>query len=113
MQADELFTKAARDYVLKRSKAEITDDLEKKRVAGLKEARASGKSVKEQADAAFMIAVYSEDQIKVHKSTQASLVKAKREFGRLLTEEQVAKLPKQLQGLIAASKPVQVQRESC
>ena len=99
-QADEVFGKAVKDYVTKRGRAMITDELEKKQIAAMKEVKSTSKNAREQAKEAFITAGFSDDQTKVFKATQASLNKAKREFGKKLSEEQIDSLPEQLQSLI-------------
>lgn len=100
-KADEVLAKAVKDYVVKRSKAEITDQLQKKQLAAMKAMKTSNKSAREQAKEAFASAGFSEEQVKVFKATQASLNKAKREVGKLLTEEQIESLPETLQAVIS------------
>lgn len=99
-KADEVFGKAIKDYVVKRSKAMITDELQKKQVAAMKEAKASGKSAREQTKAAFTTAGFSDEQVKVFKATQTSLTKAKKDFAKTLTEKQIESLPEQLQAML-------------
>ncbi len=79
----------------------ITDELQKKQLAAMKEAKSSSKSAREQAKAAFVEAGFSEDQVKVFKATQASLNKAKREFAKSLSPEQIQSLPESLQEIIS------------
>ena len=99
-KADEVFGKAVKDYVTKRSRAMITDELQKKQTAAMKEAKSNSKNAREQTKEAFIMAGFNEDQIKVFKATQASLNKAKRDFGKSLSDEQIDSLPEQLQSLI-------------
>lgn len=99
-KADEFFGKAVKDYVTKRSRAMITDELQKKQTAAMKELKSSSKNAREQAKEAFITAGFSEDQIKVFKATYASLNKAKRDFGKTLSDEQIDCLPEPLQSLI-------------
>ncbi len=82
-KADEVFGKAVKDYVTKRSRAMITDELQKKQSAAMKAAKTSGKNAREQAKEAFTTAGFSEEQIKVFKATQASLDKANANLARL------------------------------
>lgn len=100
-QADELFAKAIKDYVVKRSKSEITDDMQKEHAAAMKQLKSGSKSTRDQAKEAFVTAGFSDDQIKVFKATQTSLNKAKREFGKSLTDKQIDLLPESLQAIIS------------
>ena len=99
-RADEVFGKAVKDYVTKRSRAMITDELQKQQTAAMKAAKSSSKNEREQAKEAFITAGFTEEQIKVFKATQASLNKAKRDFGKTLSQEQIGALPEPLQSLI-------------
>ncbi len=99
-RADEVLGNVVKDYVLKRSRVMITDEMLKKHAAALKEAKASESSAKQQTKQAFLNAGFNEDQIKVFKATQTSLDKAKKEFGQSLSDGQIDALPEQLQMLI-------------
>lgn len=99
-KADDVFGKAVKDYIVKRSRAMITDELQKKHATALKEVKSSGKSDREQTKQAFVTAGFSDEQIKVFKATQTSLTKAKKEFAKTLTEKQLEGLPDQLQELV-------------
>lgn len=103
-QADEQFAKAVKSFVLKRDAAKITPEMQKQHAARMKEARSSGKSTKDQATAAFEKAGMDEEQIKVFKSTQAALAKAKRNFAKILDAKQVDKLPQATQKMLAGGK---------
>lgn len=100
-KADEVFGKAVKDYVVKRGKVAITDELQKKHASAVKELKTSGKSAREQAKEAFATAGFDDEQIKVFKATQTSLNRAKRDFGKSLTDEQIDCLPDQLQAIIS------------
>jgi transcriptional regulator of acetoin/glycerol metabolism len=101
-QAEMLFGKATKSFVTRRAEAMITDELQKKYAACLKEA--SGTPAKERAAVAFACAGFNEEQIKVYESTQKALDKAKRDFCNSLTETQIANLPKTLQKSINGEK---------
>lgn len=103
-KADEIFSKAIKDAVVKRSAAKITPEMQRKQAAAVKEARDSGKKGKEQAAAAFDSAGFNEVQIKVFKETQETLTTAKREFAKTLKEEQIKKLPENMQTMLKRSK---------
>ena len=102
-KADEIFTKAIKEVIVKRSAAKITPELQKKQAAAVKEARESGKKGKKQADAAFASAGFTDEQIKVYKETQESLNNAKREFAKSLKDEQIQKLPDNMQKMLKRS----------
>lgn len=103
-QAEELFAKPIKSFIVKRDAAKITPEMQKKHAAAMKAARSSGKSNKEQSAAAFAEAGLDEEQIKVFKTTQAAMAKAKRDFAKSLTAKQVEKLPEAIQKMLAGGK---------
>lgn len=103
-KAEEVLGKALKEVVIKRDAVKITQELQKKQAAAVKEARESGKKGKAQADTAFAAAGFNEEQIKVFKETQEIVTKAKKEIGKALKPEQIAKLPEQLQKTIQSTK---------
>ncbi|MCC6510292.1 MAG: hypothetical protein IT423_14405 [Pirellulaceae bacterium] len=103
-KADELFSKVTKEVVAKRAAVKIDADLQKKQAAAAKEAREAGKKQKDVAAAAFASAGFTEEQIKVFKDTQAMMNKAKQDFAKSLSEDQLAKLPKQMQKSLKGGK---------
>lgn len=102
-QAEGLFGKAIKNFVTKRADAMITDELQKKYAACLRETH--DPTAKDRTNAAFARAGFTEEQIKVFESTQKALDKAKRDFYKALTDTQIAGLPKALQKSIKGEKP--------
>ncbi len=103
-KANEMFSKAATDFIVKRDAVEITSDMQKKHAAALKSSRDKGNSVRKQNEDAFAAVALSEEQTKVFKATQTSFNKAKRDFAKQLSEEQFAKLPETMQQNLKPSK---------
>ncbi len=103
-KGDEIFSKALKEVVLKRGSVKITAEMQKKQAAAIKEARESGKKGKQQSESAFTSAGFNEEQVKVFKETNELLNKAKREFAKSLKEEQIKKLPEQMQKMLSSNK---------
>ncbi len=93
----ELFAKVATDVSAKRKASGITIELLKKRTDASKAAKEGGKKGKEIQAAAEAAMGLTADQTKVFKETEEMLGKVRVEIGKLLTPEQLAKLPDQAQ----------------
>lgn len=91
----EIYTKAAKEVSTKRTEAGITDEMLKKQVEAFKAAKESGKKMKNDEVIASM--GMKAEQTKIFTETQAILTKAKIEIGKLLSPEQIAKLPEAAQ----------------
>jgi len=89
---EELYGKVAKDVIAKRTEAGISNSVAQKRAKATKEAREAGKKgadlKKEVSDKLGL----TEDQSKVLEETDQALAKAKIEVGKLLSDEQFAKL---------------------
>ncbi len=101
-KAKELLTKAAEEASTKRMAGGITADILKKRTEALKSAKEAGKKGKEMQEAVEASLGLTEVQLKLYKETEAILTKAKMEIGKLLTPDQIAKLPEQAQAAFKA-----------
>ena len=101
-KAKELMTKAAEDVSAKRTAGGISADILKKRTDAFKSAKESGKKGKEMQAAVEASLGLTEEQLKVYKETETILTKAKLEIGKLLSPEQIAKLPEQAQAAFKA-----------
>ena len=93
----ELFTKVAKDVSTKRTEAGITQEIMRKRTAASKEAKEAGKKGKEMQAAVEAAVVLTEAQKKLMVETDELLAKARVEVGKLLTPEQMKKLPEPFQ----------------
>ncbi len=93
----EMYTKVATEVTAKRTAGGVTAEMMKKRTDALKSAKDSGKKGKEQQEAVIAAMGMTPDQAKVFAETEATLGKARIEIGKLLTPEQIAKLPEQAQ----------------
>ena len=89
----EMFSKVATDVAAKRKASGITADILKKRTDASKAAKEEGKKPKEIQAAAEAAMGLNADQTKVFKETEGLLGKVRVEIGKLLTPEQLAKLP--------------------
>jgi hypothetical protein len=92
-KAKELFTKAATEVAAKRTEAGITAEILKKRNDAGKAAKEAGKKGKELQAAIDSGSEMTESQKKLFVETEAILSKARIEVGKLLSAEQLAKLP--------------------
>jgi hypothetical protein len=101
-KAKELFTKAAEEVSSKRTAGGIPAEVLKKRADASKAAKEAGKKGKEMQDAVDASLGLNADQLKLFKETETILTKAKIEIGKLLSPEQIAKLPAQAQGAFKA-----------
>lgn len=93
----EMYTKVATEVSAKRTAGGITADMLKKRADAFKAAKEGGKKGKEQQEAVNAAMGMTPDQAKLFAETEATLGKARVEIGKLLTPEQIAKLPEQAQ----------------
>ncbi|MCF7963631.1 MAG: hypothetical protein K9M08_23060 [Pirellula sp.] len=93
----ELFTKVAKDVSTKRTEAGITQEIMRKRAAASKEAKEAGKKGKEMQAAVDGAVELTEAQKKLMAETDELLAKARIEVGKLLTPEQMKKLPEPFQ----------------
>jgi Spy/CpxP family protein refolding chaperone len=98
----ELFTKAADEVNTKRTAGGIPTDVLKKRNDATKAAKEAGKKGKEIQEAVDAGLGLPPDQLKLFKETETILTKAKIEIGKLLSPEQIAKLPEQAQNALKA-----------
>jgi hypothetical protein len=98
----EMYLKVATEVVAKRKDAGITAEMMKKRQEASKAAREAGKKGKEMAEATLTAMGLTDDQKKVFSETEEALNKAKIEVGKLLSAEQMAKLPEQAQNSLKA-----------
>lgn len=101
----EVFGKAAKEVVAKRKQAGVTPQMLKKRNEAAKQARDEGKKPKEVREIGLNALEGTEEQKKVVVETEEMLSKARVEIGKLLTDEQKSKLPKQLQSNLKEPSP--------
>jgi hypothetical protein len=93
----DLFTKVAKDVSTKRTEAGITQEIMRKRAAASKEAKDAGKKGKEMQAAVEAAVVLTDAQKKLMVETDELLAKARVEVGKLLSPEQMKKLPEPFQ----------------
>lgn len=93
----EMMKKIAGEIATKRTEAGITADKLKSRLDAMKSAKEAGKKGKDLQAAAEEAMGLTEEQKKVYADTEAMLAKARIEIGKMLTPEQMAKLPEQAQ----------------
>lgn len=93
----DLFTKVAKDVSTKRTEAGITQEIMRKRAAASKEAKEAGKKGKEMQAAVDGAVELTDAQKKLMVETDELLAKARVEVGKLLTPEQMKKLPEPFQ----------------
>jgi hypothetical protein len=91
------YTKVASDVSAKRTAGGITAEILKKRADAFKSAKETGKKGKEQQEAVTAAMGLNAEQTKLWTETEAVLAKARVEIGKMLTPEQIAKLPEQAQ----------------
>ncbi len=89
---EEMFGKAAKEAIEKRTAAGISNSVAQKRTKATKEAREAGKKGADLKKEVSEKLGLSEDQSKVLEDTDAALAKVKVEIGKLLSEEQLGKL---------------------
>lgn len=106
----EVFGKAAKEVVAKRKQAAVTPQMLKKRNEAAKQARDEGKKPKEVREIGLNALEGTEEQKKVVVETEEMLSKARVEVGKLLTDEQKSKLPKQLQTNLKEPSPPKKQK---
>lgn len=100
----EMYTKAAKEVTAKRTECGITAEMLKKRAEATKKNKEDGKKGKEAQEAVEAAMGLNADQLKVFKETEEMLAKTRAEIGKLLTPEQLAKLPDQLQNSVKEKK---------
>ena len=93
----ETFAKVATEVSTKRTESGITGDMLKKRTEAMKTAKEEGKKQKEAQAAADAAMGLTAEQTTVFKETEAMLAKVRVEIGKMMTPEQMAKLPEQAQ----------------
>jgi len=93
----ETFTKVVTEVKTKRMESGITGDMIKKRDDAMKTAKEEGKNQKEAQAAADAAMGLTAEQTTVYKETVAMLAKVRVEIGKMMTPEQMAKLPEQAQ----------------
>lgn len=93
----EMYTKVATDVSKKRTDGGITTEMLTKRAEAFKSMKDSGKKGKEQQEAVTAAMGLNADQKKLFEETEALLNKSRVEIGKLLTPEQLAKLPENAQ----------------
>lgn len=93
----ENFTKTVKDVMDKRKAVNLTPQMLKDRTEAGKKAREDGKKPKEVREIALAAMKANEEQKKVLLGTEEMLTKTRIEIGKMLTEEQMGKLPKQFQ----------------
>lgn len=101
-----MFSHTAKEVMAKRKEVGLTPQMLKLRTEAGNKAREEGKKPKEVREAALAAMNATEDQKKVLLDTEDRIAKTKVEIGKLLTEEQKAKLPKQLQNSLKEPKTV-------
>jgi hypothetical protein len=93
----EIFSKTAKEVVAKRKEAMLTPKMLSSRNEASKKAREEGKKPKEVREIGLNAMNATDEQKKVLLQTEEMLAKTRVEIGKLLTEDQKGKLPKQLQ----------------
>jgi hypothetical protein len=93
----EMFAKVAKEVSKTRSESGITTEILKKRAEAAKAAKQDGKKGKEAQAAIEESMGLTEEQSKVYQETEAVLGKVRVEIGKLMTAEQLAKLPENAQ----------------
>jgi hypothetical protein len=94
----ETFAKVAEEVSSKRTAAGITAETLKKRTEAMKTAKEEGKKPKEAQAAVEAAMGLTAEQLTVFKESEAMLAKVRVEIGKMLTPEQIAKLPENAQG---------------
>lgn len=95
-KVEEIFSKAAKSSLEKRTEAGITAEVFNKRTKVAKEVRESGKKGDEAKKAIAEKLGLTEEQAKALTAADQIVSKAKLEIGKLLSEEQLAKLEDQV-----------------
>jgi len=93
----EMYTKVATEVAAKRTTGGVTAEMMKKRADAFKSTKEAGKKGKEQQEAVIAAMGMTPDQAKLFAETEETLRKVRVEIGKLLTPEQIAKLPEQAQ----------------
>lgn len=101
----EIFAKTAKEVVSQRKAVELTPEMLKNRAEASKKAREEGKKPKEVRDIGLEALKGTDAQKKALIETEEMLAKARVEVGKLLTEDQKSKLPKQLQANLKEPAP--------
>ena len=92
-----MFAKVAKEVSTKRTESGITADILKKRTDATKKNKEDGKKGKEAQAVVETAMALTSDQTKVFKETEEMLGKVRVEIGKLMTAEQLSKLPEQAQ----------------
>lgn len=98
----EVYAKAAKEVAKARTDGGITAEMLKKRIEAGKAAKEAGKKGKEIQEAVAAEMGLNDEQKKLWTETEAVLEKARIEIGKLLTPEQMEKLPAQAQAQLKA-----------
>jgi GTP-dependent phosphoenolpyruvate carboxykinase len=92
-----MFSQTAKEVMAKRKEVGLTPQMLKLRTEAGNKAREEGKKPKEVRELALAAMNATEDQKRVLLDTEDRIAKTKIEIGKLLTDAQKEKLPKQLQ----------------
>lgn len=101
-----MFSQTAKEVVAKRKEVGLTPQMLKLRTEAGNKAREEGKKPKEVREVALAAMNATEEQKKVLLDTEDRLAKTRIEIGKLLTDAQKEKLPKQLQNNLREPKSV-------
>lgn len=101
----EMFAKTAKEVVAKRKQVGLTAAMLKARTDAAKKARDEGKKPKEVREIALNALNGTEEQKQALIDTEAMLSKTRIDIGKLLTEDQMGKLPKSLQANLKEPAP--------
>ena len=93
----DMFQKVAKEVAAKREASGITADVLKKRTEASKKAKEDGKKGKETQALVEAAMGLNADQAKVFAETEEMLAKVRVEIGKVMTAEQLAKLPEHAQ----------------
>ncbi|MCA9125859.1 MAG: hypothetical protein KDB22_02195 [Planctomycetales bacterium] len=96
-EIEEMYSKVAKEVVAKRAKAKLPGNIFKLRADAQKEAKEAGKKGKALQAAIDAKIGLTEEQSKCWAETTEMLAKTKLAIGKLLSEEQLAKVEKPLQ----------------
>lgn len=96
----EVYAKVAKEVSVKRTEGGITAEMLKKRTEAGKAAKEAGKKGKDMQEAVDAAVAMTPEQAKLFSETDVALNKARIEIAKLLTPEQIAKLPDQSQNML-------------
>lgn len=97
-----MMTKSAGEVFALRKEKGVTPEMMKKRTEAVKKAREEGKKPKEVREIGLAAMGATEDQVQCVIKTEDMLAQVKVEIGKILSDDQKAKLPKQLQTAMKA-----------